>query len=344
MKKYNLFLVALMFVVIAACTKSGDSNSSSFTYTVESIPNYTATEYVDTTFAVPVSVTLVSGSAQGTLTLTPTGMPAGVTVIPASFVGMGTFTTAFAFTSDATVSGTYPITINATNSSGTKSYSFNLVIGAGSLFSYTVTGLSSNITLSQYCDTTISLPVTVTYGSGTAESVSLSSSTPPAGITFSVTPNTATPTYTSTVAMHVAINTPGTYPVTINSTAAGTAPQAHTFNVVVTASSNCATEAVGTYSMVSVCSNTIYNYNSGGNAVAALGTNEVRLPTPYANLTADLNCSAGTLTTQSGLFGPDFYFPTGNGTFNSSTIVLNLTLDPTSSSDTATCVLTYTRQ
>ena len=343
MKKYNLFLIAIILMITGACTKPA-SNSSSFTYTVASIPNYTATEYIDTTFAVPVSVTLTSGSAQGTLTLTPTGMPAGVTVIPAYFVGMGSFTTAFAFTSDATVSGTFPITINAKNSSGTTTSSFNLVIGAGSLFTYSVTGLSSDITLAQYTDTTLSLPVTVTYGSGTAENVSLSYSTPPAGITFSVTPNTGTPTYTSTVAMHVAINTPGTYPVTITSSAVGTAPQAHTFNVVVTGSSNCASEAVGTYNVVSVCANSTYNYNLTGTAVTALGTNEVRLPTPYANLTADLNCTAGTLTTQSGLIGPDFYFPTGHGTFNSSTIVLNLTLDGTSAPDTTTCVLTYTRQ
>ena len=343
MKKYHILLAAIILAVVAACTKT-NSNSSSFTYTVGSIPNYNVTEYRDTTFAVPVSVTLASGYAQGTLTLTPTGLPAGVTVIPAYFVGMGTFTTAFAFTSNATVSGTYPITINATNSAGTKAYSFNLVIGAGSLFTYTVSGLSSNITLAQYADTTISLPVTVTYGSGTAESVALSYSTPPAGITFSVTPNTGTPIYTSTVAMHVAINTPGTYPVTITSSAAGTAAQPHTFNVVVTASSNCVTQAAGTYSVSSVCANSLFSSTIASTAISADGvTNEVHIPTPYGTLIGDLTCAAGTLTTQSGLYGPDFYFPTGNGTFNSSSVVLNLTLDGSSIPDTTTCVLTYTR-
>ena len=340
MKKHLLSLLVIILIAVAACTKS-TTNANALTYSVNGLTDVTVTQYNDTTFIVAVALAYESGK-QEAVTLTPTGLPAGVTVTPASFSGTPGFATTFTFHADVTTSGSFPITINAASaSSGTKTFSFNLIVSPGLLFGYTVTGLS-DITIPQYVDTTITLPVSVGYVQGTAETVTLTPAAPPAGVTVVPTPASGVPGFSSDIALHSAINTPGTYPVTINSSSASTSTQAHTFNIIVTASSNCAPEITGTYTGNTVCASwTGMGTGTQANETIVSGgaSNKVVINLPFANVTADLTCSAGTLVTEPRT-NADFTIPAGSGTFNANTVVVNYTL---TGSINSTCTTTFTR-
>lgn len=82
----------------------------------------------DTTVYFPVQIGLLSGT-QETVTLSVSGLPAGVVATPTSVNGIPSFSNTFTFTSNHAAAGTYKITVTASSvSTGTKNYSFNLTI------------------------------------------------------------------------------------------------------------------------------------------------------------------------------------------------------------------------
>lgn len=117
---YALLLAPLLFT---SCKKSSDANE--FAINGVHDVNFTATGGN----VLALSIVQTSG-AQQPVTLTVTGLPAGVTadIQPAS--GTPAFSSAITFSQGTAAAGTYPIHIVGTSSSFTKSYDLNLVVPA----------------------------------------------------------------------------------------------------------------------------------------------------------------------------------------------------------------------
>ena len=203
-----------------------------------------------------------------------------------------------------------------------------------------------DVTVPQYVDTTLSIPVNISYVKGINEQVSLSPGNLPSGMSMSPVADTGMAPFSSTFSLHVAINTPGTYPVTIKSSSSSTTTQVHTFNVVVAPNSNCAPGVVGTYTENTTCSFTpLAGYPVGTTPnvhVTANGiTNEVILPA-MATLTASLNCSTGAFTTADRV-NMDYLLSASSGTFSPDTITVNYQVFDNLGKYKGTCATMLTR-
>jgi hypothetical protein len=344
MKKFLIFATIFTLIVVFACCSKKSNNSTS--YTVNGLTDVTVMQYQDTTIAVAVAVSFVGGT-QEAVTLTPSNLPAGVTVTPASTSGTPTFATTFSFHTDMQSTGSFPITINASSaSSGTKTFKFNLIVSPGVPFSYTVATLP-DITVQQYIDTTVSIPVNVSLVKGINEQVFLNPGSIPSGMSMSPASNSGMAPFTSTFSLHVsATNTPGTYPVTVKSSSSSTTTQTHTFNVIVAPNSNCSPGVVGTYTENTACSFTpLAGYPVGTTPnvhVTSTGTaNEVILPA-MATLTATLNCGTGAFTTADRV-NPDYLISASSGTFSPDTITVNYQVFDNAGKYKGSCATMLTR-
>jgi hypothetical protein len=165
-----------------------------------------------------ISTAVTSGVAQS-VSLSASGLPAGVTASfnPASVTaGQGSVLTLS--TQASTVPGSYPVTVTGTGSSASHSTPITLTVNpqpAGDDFSISASPSSVSVTAGQPVTSTISTAVT----SGVAQSVSLSASGLPAGVTASFNPASVTAGQSSVLTLSTQASTvPGSYPVTVTGT------------------------------------------------------------------------------------------------------------------------------
>ncbi len=102
-----------------------------FAYTVSGLHDITVPLYADTIIHLPLSTVYNSGVNEP-VTVFADGLPAGVTVSPASITGTPSFTDSFAFHIRANTTGVLPVTIHPTSSQGAKVATFNINVDAGS--------------------------------------------------------------------------------------------------------------------------------------------------------------------------------------------------------------------
>ena len=162
-----------------------------------------------TTYSVSVAT---SGGFSGSVALSASGLPAGVTAgfSPASTTTSSTLTIT---TSAAVASASYPFTITGTSGSLTHSTTATLVVQAASPtgdFSLSATPASQTVTAGG--GTTYS--VSVASSGGFSGSVALSASGLPAGVTAGFSPASTTTSSTLTITTS-AVVAPASYPFTI---------------------------------------------------------------------------------------------------------------------------------
>ncbi|WP_329578514.1 glycosyl hydrolase family 18 protein [Kitasatospora sp. NBC_01250] len=166
-----------------------------------------------------VSTAVTSGSAQS-VALTVSGAPAGVTATlsPASVTAGGSSTLNISTTA-ATAPGSYPLTITGTAASGSHTAGYTLTVaGTGTNdFSVGVSPATGSVTAGGTASAAVSTAVT----SGSAQSVALTVSGAPAGVTATLSPASVTAGGSSTLNISTtAATAPGSYPLTITGTAA----------------------------------------------------------------------------------------------------------------------------
>ncbi|GII66073.1 zinc metalloprotease [Sphaerisporangium krabiense] len=180
-----------------------------------------------------LSTTVTSGNAQS-ITLRASGLPAGTTATftPATIQSGQTSSLRLA-TSASTPSGTYQITVTADGADVDKTANFSLTVGTvnpgDNDYSATLDPASANVEAGQSATTTLRTQVT----QGSAQSITLSASKLPAGVSVSFSPQSITAGGTSTVTISTTSATEAdTYPITINLDGA-TVDRTASFNLTV---------------------------------------------------------------------------------------------------------------
>jgi hypothetical protein len=174
-----------------------------------------------------------SGGFTGSVTLSASGLPAGVTATFGTNPTTGTSVVTFAASSTATT-GTSSVTITGTSGSLTHTTSVSLTVNAVATPDYSLSASPSSLTVKQ--GTSGSSTITVTPSGGFTGSVSLSTSALPSGVTagFGTNPTTSTSVLTFTAS---ATATVGTSTITVTGTS-GTL--SHTTTISLTISSSAA--------------------------------------------------------------------------------------------------------
>ncbi|GAA1948785.1 carbohydrate binding domain-containing protein [Kitasatospora viridis] len=183
-----------------------------------------------------VNTAVTSGSAQS-VALSVSGAPAGVTASfsPAS-VTAGSSSTLTLSTTSAVAPGSYPLTITGTAASGSHTATYTLTVTGSTAndFSLSASPASGSVQAGAGATATVSTAVT----SGSAQSVALSVSGAPAGVTASLSPASVTAGSSSTLTLSTtSAVAPGSYPLTITGTAASGSHTA-TYTLTVTGSNS----------------------------------------------------------------------------------------------------------
>jgi hypothetical protein len=182
-----------------------------------------------------IGTALISGSPEA-IALSASGLPSGATAAfnPASVTTGGSST--LTISAGASVpAATYSFTVTGTSPSATHSVTVKLTVTAGSPPSndFSMSASPSSVSVVQGAAGTSSIGTTVV--SGSAESIALSISGLPTGVTAGFSPTSVTAGGSSTLTLTVGSTAaPGTYPLTIT----GTAPSAiHTTGLSLTVTS-----------------------------------------------------------------------------------------------------------
>nr|WP_026422049.1 M4 family metallopeptidase [Actinokineospora inagensis] len=179
-----------------------------------------------------VSTQTTSGSAQ-TVALTATGQPSGVTVAfnPAS-VQSGSSSTATITVGANVANGTYPITVKGAGTA-THTVTYNLTVSGGQPptndFSLSLNPASGNSAAGGTVSSTVSTATTT----GSAQTVALSASGLPSGVTATFSPTSVQSGSSSSLTLSVGASAAaGTYSITVTGT--GSAAHSATFTLTVT--------------------------------------------------------------------------------------------------------------
>jgi hypothetical protein len=202
--------------------------------------------------ASPAAASVTQGStATDTITITPqngftgsvalsaSGLPTGVTASfsPSSTTGSSTLT--FTASSTATT-GTKAVTITGTSGSLTHTTTVNLTVNAAAAPNFAIAASPSTATVTQ--GSAVSDTITITPQNGFTGSVALAASALPSGVTAAFNP--ASTTSTSTLTLTASSTAPtGTSTVTITGTS-GTLTHSTTISLTVNASGGTATELI----------------------------------------------------------------------------------------------------
>jgi hypothetical protein len=172
-----------------------------------------------------------SGGFTGSVSLSTSALPSGVTASFGTNPTTGTSVVTFAASSTATT-GTSSVTITGTSGSLTHTTSVSLTVNAVATPDYSLSASPSSLTVKQ--GTSGSSTITVTPSGGFTGSVSLSTSALPSGVTaaFGTNPTTSTSVLTFTAS---ATATVGTSTITVTGTS-GTL--SHTTTISLTISSS----------------------------------------------------------------------------------------------------------
>jgi hypothetical protein len=211
-------------------------------------------------------------------------------------------------------------------------YSCSKSGNTASAIDYTVNNLQ-NITVNN--DDSTSLPVAITFVSGTQQPVSLSVSGLPSNVTVTPTSASGTPSYGTTFVFHANNADTGTYPITITAASAGTTSKTYNFNLTVTPSLNCATPLAGTYIGNINCQPSIGDSAVSCTVATTNTIDQISIDNFIFNgnsLLVNVNCTDNTLSIAPGQVA------SGSGTYTNNKITLNFTL--TGGGYTCTDVLT----
>lgn len=179
-----------------------------------------------------------SGGFTGSVTLSASGLPSGVT---ASFgTNPATSTSVVTFTASSTATtGTSTVTITGTSGSLTHTATISLTVSATATPNFSLSASPASLTVKQ--GTSGSSTITVTDSGGFTGSVTLSNSALPSGVTasFGTNPTTSTSVLTFTASSSA---TTGTSTITITGTSGSLT---HTTTISLTISSASAQQLIG---------------------------------------------------------------------------------------------------
>ena len=179
-----------------------------------------------------------TGGFTGSVSLSASGLPAGVTATFGTNPTTSTSVVTFSASSTATT-GTFNVTITGTSGSLTHTTSVSLTVSAPAAPNFSLSASPASLTVKQ--GTNGSSTITVTPSNGFTGSVTLSNSALPSGVTasFGTNPTTSTSVLTFTASSTA---TTGTSTITITGTS-GTL--SHTTTISLTISSAAATQLIG---------------------------------------------------------------------------------------------------
>jgi len=336
----NLYHIALIFMVAVisnGCFRSPNKLTSD-TYTIKGVSDITVRQYADTNVTALYNIVVPAGIYEP-VTFNIEGLPPGVTASPATVTDTTSFSVRVNFHIFLEAPASFPVTATLFSASFGKKYlKFNIIVTAASPFSYTVNGLH-DLNVQRYADTTVYLPLTTSYVAGINESVTIAADGLPSGVTVSPGTISGLPTFTDSFAFHITANAAGSFPVTIHTISSKGAKSA-TFNINVSSSGNCAQPIAGGYSGSTVCA----SYSGAGTGISpcevyTIGNNKALIHIPFGNVVADINCSSGTFNIEP-YTGVGINIPSGTGTMNATTIVVNYAL---TGGINSTCTTTLTR-
>ncbi|HTT63176.1 MAG TPA: protease pro-enzyme activation domain-containing protein [Bryobacteraceae bacterium] len=174
----------------------------------------------------------VTGGFSGTISLTASGQPSGVTVgfNPTSITGAGT--SVFTMTvSASTAPGTYPITVTGTSGSIVATTTVSLTV-TGTSPNFTISASPTSITVSRGSSGNSTITTTVTGGFNSAITLSATGQGSGQTVTFSPNPIAAPGAGTSTMTVRVGSRSAlGNHTITIKGTGGGVS---HTTTVILT--------------------------------------------------------------------------------------------------------------
>jgi hypothetical protein len=175
-----------------------------------------------------INTAVTSGSAQS-IALSVSGVPTGATatINPSTVTAGGS--AALTINAGTAAAGTYTITITGTGSSATHSATVSTTITAPASNDFSISASPSSLSVAQGASGTSTISTAVT--SGSAQSIALTVSGMPAGVTASVSPTSVTAGSSATLTLGTGTASAGTYNITVT----GTAPSGtHTANVSLT--------------------------------------------------------------------------------------------------------------
>jgi hypothetical protein len=192
------------------------------------VAEQTSLSVTDGTSAADTVDTTITTGASETVSFSASGAPSGVTVsFSPSSVSSGASTVATVNATAAAAAGTYTVTLTGTAASGSHSTAVSLTVVAlpppPNDFSIGLSASSLTVTDGTQATDTVQTAVT----SGSAETVTLTASGAPAGVTVSLSPASIASGTSSAVTVTAATTVaPGSYPITITGTSGSTSHSA----------------------------------------------------------------------------------------------------------------------
>lgn len=129
MKKYPVFTLVIFLLLMYSCKKNDtDKAISTAYYQLDNVHDYSVIDGSVTPFNAAFTLT-DAAHPRDTFTVTPTGMPPGLAVLPASIKVWSSDSIRFRFTAALSGVGNYPITLKCTAPNRIeKNYNFNIVV------------------------------------------------------------------------------------------------------------------------------------------------------------------------------------------------------------------------
>ena len=201
----------------------------------------------------------------------------------------------------------------------------------------------SDISVKQYIDTTVYVAPAVAFESGEQETMTLTPSNLPTGVTVTPASIGGTPSFSGIFTFHITSPAAGSSQVKIVATTASGTTKSYTFNINASANSNCGYSLAGLYT-VNTTSTPAFGFPTAypGSVTTTSVDNVVNIPTFYATLTAHLNCANQTFTTDA-ISTPDVSISAGSGNYTGTTINLSYTLTDNSNGSSHAVTATLTR-
>jgi serine protease len=273
-----------------------------------------------------VATATTSGTAQS-VALTVTGAPAGVTAtLGAASVTSGTSTTLSITTTSSAVAGVYPLTITGTATSGTHTATYTLTVKAPVVNDFGIALSPTSGAVNPGASTSSTLSTSTV--SGSAQTISLSVSGAPAGVTaklgvtslssaaktttLSITTTTSAvagvytltvtgtaPSGTHTATYTLTVNAPSDFSLTLNpssgTTVAGSSTTSTVQTAVVTGSNQAVTLSATSSSSRITASFSTTSITTGGTATLTIAASSRTTKGTYT-ITVSARAASGTKT------------------------------------------------
>lgn len=224
------------YLAVLSSPTSTPTSTTSFDFSLSN--NGAATVTQGGSVVRSITTTLSAGTTQ-LVSFAASGLPSGVSASFSPTSCNPTCTTSLTLQATASAPlGSYPVTVTGTAGTSTRTTSFTLTVSSGGTatstsFNFSLSGIS-NISLGQGSST--SQAVSALLSSGTAQSVSFSSTGLPSNASITFSPTSCSPTCSTLMSVQVGGSTPvGSYPVTITGTAGATS-RTSSFTLTVTGS------------------------------------------------------------------------------------------------------------